>query len=311
MTTVLTWIIGAGGLLGQALARQAHALAPSPVIPWNDHGQALEALRHHARDFETRAGHEPWRIIWAAGAATTATPRDDAWREYNALEAFLVSLRGALPQGKGSFFLASSAGGVYAGSESPPFSDTSSTHPLSAYGELKLAQELLAREILNGLVPTTIGRISNLYGPGQNLFKLQGLISRLALTAITKDPISIFVPLNTLRDYIYVDDAARVALSWIEKSERDHEPVARSVIIGSGEPTSVAALIHLTESVARTKIPLALGTHHISQGQAYDLRLIPTPIGDQPQRKMTPLPAGMKNVYLDVLTRFQSGLLVR
>ena len=47
-----------------------------------------------------------------------------------------------------------------------------------------------------------VGRIANLYGPGQNLAKPQGLVSQLCLANLTGQPLSIYVSLDTLRDYL-------------------------------------------------------------------------------------------------------------
>ena len=80
-----------------------------------------------------------------------------------------------------------------------------------------------------------IGRFSNLYGPGQNLGKLQGLISRLALSAVTRQPINIFVPLDTIRDYVYVDDAAQ---PQPQPSRRQRRPSRRRHTGPSRRPSS-------------------------------------------------------------------------
>ena len=53
--------------------------------------------------------------------------------------------------------------------------------------------------------------------------------------------------------------------------------------------------------VARRRVPVAYGTHPSSSGQSRDLRLVPT----VPPTHVTPLPAGMKAVYLDILERMQ------
>ncbi len=76
-------------------------------------------------------------------------------------------------------FLTSSAGGVYAGSEAPPFGEHTPPAPISPYGRLKLRQEELTVRVLGGRVPVVIGRFSNLYGNLRNPGKGQGLIQQL------------------------------------------------------------------------------------------------------------------------------------
>lgn len=297
---MITWIIGQGGLLGRAVARRSDPLYKPGPIPWREPRKARETLHHQARGFEEAAQGGPWRVIWAAGSATTSTPRDEALGELGPLEGFLTGLRSALPSGQGCFFLTSSAGGVYAGASSPPFTTLTAPAPLSPYGELKLAQEALAVETLATVVPVVLGRVSNLYGPGQNLDKLQGLISHLARAAVTRQPVNIFVPLETTRDYITADDAAS---SILQIMERRREPGASVEVIATGRGTTIGQLIRTMNEIAKRKIPVALGTHPSATSQAPDLRLMPS----LAPREVTPLPVGMKAVYDDILARAQQA----
>lgn len=219
--------------------------------------------------------------------------------ELRPLEGLLAGLRSALPSGPGSFFLTSSAGGVYAGSHGPPFTTETRPVPLSPYGELKLAQEELSIQLLRGLVPITIGRISNLYGPGQNLWKLQGLISRLALSAIRQEPVNIFVPLDTIRDYLYTDDAARVILRLTDLPQSRRDVSTQVLAVGRG--TTIGQLIRTMNEVAKRRVPVALGTHPSANAQAHDLRLMPSVNLEH----VTTLPAGIKAVHDDILSRSQ------
>jgi UDP-glucose 4-epimerase len=57
-------------------------------------------------------------------------------------------------------------------------------------------------------VSCLIGRISTLYGPGQDLQKPQGIISHLSRCLIYRRPVNIYVSLDTRRDYLFVDDCA-------------------------------------------------------------------------------------------------------
>lgn len=298
---MITWILGSGGLLGSALARlTTHHYSPGPV-PWADPAEAAATLRSQARDFEAATEGAPWRVIWAAGAATTSTPRDQALSELVPLQGLLSGLRSALPSGPGTFFLTSSAGGVYAGSSNPPFTTSTTPFPLSAYGELKLEQESLVAEALTGLTPAVIGRISNLYGPGQNLTKLQGLISRLALSAIHQEPVNIFVPLDTIRDYLYSDDAARTILRLTAQPPKGTDVTTE--ILATGRATTIGQLIRTMNEISKRRVPVALGSDASAQAQALDLRVEPSLELD----RVTTLPAGMKAVHDDILARVQGA----
>ena len=297
---MITWIIGRG-LLGSAVSRRAGHQFDAGPIPWTDPARAQRVLHERAREFPGATSGEAWRVVWSAGAATTSTDEEATARELELLGALVHGLRSALPSGPGVFFLTSSAGGVYAGATHPPFDASTPPAPISAYGRLKVAQEELVTEVLSPVCPVVIGRLSNLYGPGQDLGKLQGLISRLALSAVTRQPTNVFVPLDTIRDYIYVDDAAAVIDAHLTRVIDGEVSSDGPEIIGSGDGTTVGQLIGTMNQIAKRKVPVALGTHASSAAQAPDLRLRPTLTSPHP----TALPVGVKRVYLDILERVQ------
>ena len=298
---MITWVVGGNGLLGSAIRQHSGDSFSSATIPWPTPEAAAATLSDEVTRFRAESAGEPWAIVWAAGAATVSTPRDRAFAELESLRALLTAVRQTPPAGPGMVFLTSSAGGVYAGSANPPFDATTPPVPVSAYGELKLAQEQLAAALLAGSCPVAIGRVSNLYGAGQNLDKLQGLISHLALAAATSHPVNIFVSLDTIRDYVYVDDAARAVRSIVDAHVGRDAGLVTTSVIASGEPTTVGQLIRTVRQVTKRRIPVASGYHSSAASQVADLRLTPS----DPSIARTPLPAGVRAVYLDILSRLQ------
>ena len=139
---MITWVIGSGGLLGSAVARRTKDRFDAGTVQWGDEQAAADRLRAAARKFCEIAGDDEWGLVWAAGAATTSTRAEQTGAEMRIFEGLLEGIRSALPNGRGSVFITSSAGGVYAGSQNPPFDEYTATSPLSAYGELKVQQEL-------------------------------------------------------------------------------------------------------------------------------------------------------------------------
>lgn len=300
-----TWVIGGGGLFGSALVRHSNTPFNAQPIPWEDNAAAVQALIENLQAFTSTATNR-WCIAWAAGRATTSSTPEGAERERVVFRAFTQRLAEHPPPGRGVFLLTSSAGGLYAGSNHPPFDRSSIPHPISDYGFLKQSQEEIAYEVLAPSMSVVIARVSNLYGPGQDLAKLQGLISRLALAAITKKAVTIFVPLDTLRDYIDVDDAAGRALHWVDRAH-ESQPSSQVRVIASGESVTVARVIALMQDVARVRIPIAYGLMESAGGQAHDLRLTPDTDPAIAHLALTPLPVGMKQVYLDLLARHSSA----
>lgn len=309
------WIIGAGGLFGSSLVkvggRLGHTIVTSTDVPWNDSSLALAHLSSDAERFLSHVQREgqSWAIVWAAGSVTTASSEIEAQRELDLYRAFVQQLKVLIdsysppPAGNaGVFCPISSAGAMYAGSAHPPFEASSPAVPVGTYGHLKQDQERIASGELSEECGVLLARVANLYGPGQNLTKLQGLISRLALATITREPISMFVPLDTLRDFIYVDDAAAALFHWLD------QPQARTTtirVIASGNPVSLGYLISLMQDITHTRIPVAYGMHPSAHAQARDIRLSPDSDPYLEGTSRTHLPEGMKDVFLDILKRHQ------
>ena len=203
-----------------------------------------------------------------------------------------------LPEGAGALFMASSAGAVYAGSPDPPFGITSPVAANGPYGELKLAQEAAARNILSGRVPVFAGRIANLYGPRASLAKSQGLVFHLCRAAAHRQPLNLFVPMETARDYVYSDDAAEAIVDRTEAAVRQTEVGMHVDVIASGTAISVASVIATVERVTHRRVPVALGTHASAGRQVADLRMVPSlpAVG-------TPFPTGVRRVYDSVISR--------
>jgi UDP-glucose 4-epimerase len=306
---VILWVIGAGGLFGSAVVRAAQArgwtLFEGSAIPWSCPDSTLGVITGDAQRFacELRPGQR-WAIVWAAGRATTASTQEEADTELSVFAQCISVIQNQLGSHTGgTFLLASSAGGIYAGSANPPFDSRTPPHPTGVYGHLKRRQEIEAEQILADKVNVVIARIANLYGPGQDLSKLQGLISRLALTAITKQTLTMFVPLDTIRDYIHVDDAAHVALHWLNNSTA----ACQVRVIATGNSSCLGYIISQMKDITRTQVPVAYGMHPSAAVQAHDLRLIPDHIDQSASTPATPLPAGLKEVFDDVLYRHQEA----
>ncbi|RFA15245.1 hypothetical protein B7R21_04250 [Subtercola boreus] len=319
--TLTTWIVGSGGLLGRALTAAAGARAdwqivPSPPLDWSDRQGVSETSAALLDSWfgalaDDRGNTDGWCLIWAAGAGVIGTSREQFGAELAQFDAVLdlVSSAAAVHgvASRGSVFLASSAGGLYGGSATPPYTEQTLPVPLSPYGETKLAMER-SLDAFHERTGTAVlkGRIANLYGPGQKLSKMQGLISVLAKAQFSPTPASIFVPLDTVRDYIYVDDCAELILDALERLVSLGEPNITK-ILASGEAVTVGALIGHFQSLTRRKPHIMLGSSPTVSMQALDLRLRSVVWSDLDERELTPLPAGIHATMLDILGSIQRG----
>ncbi len=301
------WVIGAGGMLGSAFTRllkQADARSfVATAVPWSDQHEARSVLVADVQRFVDETVNEDWAIIWAAGSSVVASSAGDTASELSLLTALVDAIADTHPPSPGAFFLSSSAGGVYAGSADPPFDYATPARPISPYGELKLSQEHQTAAVLDGRVPVVIGRFSNLYGPQHNEAKGQGLIPLLCLATVRRTPLNLYVSMDTVRDYVYVDDAAAMAWDAVCMAVSDADKRTRIEVIASGQPTTVAQVVATVQNVAHRRVPLALGTHASSQHQVVDLRLVPSVDLLSRQAAMTTLPSGIKLLFDSMVGR--------
>jgi UDP-glucose 4-epimerase len=298
---VTTLVVGRG-LLGGHVEAQLRASGDdvhTVVVPWRDHDAALRALLQAST---TAARHDDdWQLAWCAGAGVVATPAEDLAAEVRLFGAFVAGL--ATPPG--SMFLASSAGGLYAGSpHQAPFDEDSAVAALSPYGGAKLEMEELARRLTRRGTRLLVGRIANLYGPGQDLSKPQGLISQLCLAHETRRTLTLYVSLDTLRDYVFVDDAASMIVAGLDLVRAEPGGTTVTKLVASGRSISIAMVVSEANRVLRRHPRLS--TRRSPGDQVRDLRLrsVVWPHLDAIAR--TPLGAGLRATADDVAARTRS-----
>jgi UDP-glucose 4-epimerase len=257
MSHTLTWVVGRGGLLGSHLVPALEAAIegavswdnPAGKFSWNDPSALTEQIENAVAGFARAvgSGNRRWMVLWAAGAGVVGSSTATLAGEALAWEALLESLsrHRALLGEAGLVFYASSAGGVYGRTSGTALTEASPCHPVSDYGRHKLKQEQRFREwaLRHPGVASVIGRISNIYGPGQNLSKPQGIISHLSRCLIYQHPAHIYVPLDTIRDYIYVDDCARQIVECCRQVFLSNCRCQLLKLIASEQPTSLARIV--------------------------------------------------------------------
>lgn len=293
------WIIGRG-LLGSAIAAQlGDAAAYRATIDWTTPEAAIRTLTSAVRAYAENVDDREWEIYWSAGRGITSTPRTVMESEAEVFDGFLdavVDVFGERARA-GRLFLASSVGGAYAGSTLPPFSESTPAVAQSAYGEVKLRMErALTATVARAGMRGFIARVTNLYGPGQDLGKGQGLISVLVESYVTGRPSSIFVSLDTLRDYIYVDDCARVVEAAMTRVASEPSGTTVTKIVGSMNALSIGALIGEISRLRRKPVPIILGQGN-AVGQAWDLRVRSEVWPDLDGLVSTTLPEGLGAIY--------------
>lgn len=271
------WVVGRG-LLGRAVIAAAPEAPFTAEVRWHDPQDAVTDLVAGLDTFASMTGGDAWEVHWCAGRGVTSSTHDVLDVEVDVFGQFLraVTAHPGLDLDRGGFFLASSVGGIYAGCIDPPFTESTVPRPTSAYGEAKLAMEELVRDASqeSGL-RSFVGRITNLYGPAQDLTKGQGLLSTIVASHLTGRPATIYVSLDTLRDYLYADDCGHLVLAGLQLLAR--EPAGTSVIkiLGSMTPWSIGAILGEASRMHRLSAPIvaAQGSVGGARGQAHDLRV--------------------------------------
>jgi UDP-glucose 4-epimerase len=301
MTAATRWVIGRG-LLGRAIERVQRGTVLVHPIAWDDAHASDSAIREGLATLAAVDG--PLEIYWTAGRGVTSTPADQLDVEVAVFEAALraIAEQPASMRSRLGFFLASSVGGAYAGASRPPFTEATVPAPLSAYGDAKLRMETaLEAATTTGGWRSFTARITNIYGAGQNLSKAQGLISALVRGHLSGQPISVYVPLDTLRDYIYEDDCAAVIDAGMVRTHLLPAGTTTTKIVGSMRAVSIGALMSELTRLRRRRGSIVLGGGD-ARGQALDLRVRSTVWTDLDGLVRTSLPEGLSRVYQAQLT---------
>jgi UDP-glucose 4-epimerase len=327
----LFWILGRGGLLGSALPKAIAALVPGgrcwtgPIrqLSWGDHAALRQQLGETACTFsrDVREARAHWAVLWVAGAGVIGTSEQELAAETSALQMLLMLLDEHLltpsSDTTGLVFLASSAGGIYGNCADAFITEASTPQPISPYGRNKQRQEALFNTWADKRprVRCRIGRLSNLYGPGQNLAKRQGLISHVSRSLIWGYPIHIYVPLDTIRDYLFVDDCAAQIAACITEWGRpgtptEIAPFPRVKIFATEQPTTVAQIVRAFLDLPARRhpkiicAPSALG---LQQPRRLQFRSIEPPL--HADRRRTPLHVGVHKLHEYQLALYRQGCL--
>lgn len=314
--TAPTWVLGARGLLGSHVVDAARRRASSVLtvqVPWRDRQATQAALADGVRRLEEAAGGGDWQLAWCAGAGVVASTSQAMQEERSAFDSLLeeIAARPAFAAA-GALFVASSAGGVYAGSAGrPPFSEASATGALVPYGRTKLDMEHDVRRFSDRTgAAVLIGRIANLYGPGQNLGKAQGLVSQLSRAHLTGQPVSIYVSLDTLRDYVYaadVGDLVAAGLASLRTQVRGCSDRVVVKVVATGSSLTIGHLIGESRRHHRARARVVVKAPREGSGQIRDLRLRSEVWPQLDAHLRTPMLVGMARTAADVAAQLRAG----
>lgn len=257
----LVWVIGSGGMLGKALIHELNQTEdalfnPANKFNWADPSETCRQIKQVANQFSREAGKHAWTIYWTAGTGTMHSNEEELQTETNLIDTLITSLldNENLNLHIGKFIFASSAGAIYAGAPEGVTTESTEPAPINAYGRTKLLQESALKRLNQdgkGAIVVTC-RISTLYGFKSKDGKQQGLIAEMVRRSLTNQVIHIYVPLETMRDYITPKDAAIQMIDTAKNSENTSD--LKIKIIASGVSTSVAEIIAILKRISKRNL---------------------------------------------------------
>ena len=292
---MISWVIGSGGLLGAALCRALPRNGDELFLPderfcWGDEDVLAAQLSATVGKFASKVrAADQWQIYWAAGVGTMSSSAQALMPEARALTQVLQTLEShpRIMAKPGSIAFASSAGAIYAESADEIITEHSQPTPTTAYARAKLLQEDLLSSFVkrNGCASALIARISTLYGPGQATGKKQGLLTHMARCILRNQPIQIYVPFDTIRDYITADDAADAMVSALAGIGAPQQTVIR--IVASERPTTIAEIVSIFKRIARRGPRIVTSANRLSG--LYTRRVQFRSMATQPSTSLRPM----------------------
>lgn len=196
-------------------------------------------------------------ILWSAGKAGFSSSGEETAAELSSYRAVLQMaerLGSSFPGSKVTFSLASSAGGLFEGQRA--VDPASEPAPLRPYGQLKLDQERMLQDCRAPLCKR-IYRLSSVYGYVSAKHR-RGLIPTLILNGIRHQVSAITGRMDTLRDFVWVEDVAAMMASDLLDERR--QPAESISVLASAKPSSLYEIQGLIEAVLGHRLYVTFST---------------------------------------------------
>ncbi len=185
-------------------------------------------------------------IIHSIGSAN---PLEDNLNPTNILNDSLfytVEILENLINTKVHFIYISSGGAIY-GNNSSNISENSTLSPINLYGHnKKIFESYIEYYSRNYDLKCSIIRPGNVYGPGQNFKKSQGIIAHSIYKSLNNQKIKVWGDGSFVRDYIFIDDLSYFLIALINSSKNGIYNV------GTGQGQSVIEILSIIESEVKT-----------------------------------------------------------
>lgn len=150
--------------------------------------------------------------------------------------------------------------------ENLPVNENHPDHPLTIYDLHKLmAEQYIRWYIEQGLARGIILRLSNVYGPGPRSSRPdRGILNQMIRRALAGEALTVYGEGNQVRDYLFVEDAARAFLAAALHSEVLN---GQHFVIGSGQGHTIANAITLIADRTKAKTGILVPVQHVDPPQ--------------------------------------------
>jgi UDP-glucose 4-epimerase len=242
------------GFIGSNIVEELAGLSSPPRVLTRSHPPAAVAKLLRTGDLLLGDAREPElveralegveHVVFSAGgllpAASEEDPELSAELALGPVQSVLEALRS---RPEISLVYLSSGGTVYGEPKEVPVSEDAPTEPLGEYGRLHVACEeaVLAHGRQHG-ARVRILRCSSVYGRHQHPDRGQGALVTFLNHIETRRPVELFGGGESIRDYVYAGDVAKVVGRLLETA--GGEPVLN---VGSGRETSLIELLRMAE----------------------------------------------------------------
>jgi len=295
------------GLIGSAVVRaiMQEGMPSAITLPfsWKDPDRREDDLTSMRETMlRTMAGSvRHVEVVWTAGPAGFGAGWAEVEEELAAFERVVricLLLRDTFPTARHRFHMMSSAGGIFEGQRF--VGKQALPTPCRPYGHLKLEQEQRAKRLPASIVPF-IYRASSVYGLG--LFGGRaGLIVTLIKSAKQYSPSHIVGRLDTIRDYVLVNDIGKFVAQCMNKAAKQPE----RFLLASGRATAVSEVLGIVSKVIGRPLYLKIDAAP-SNASHFSYRKSALPDDWFP----TDLETGIKQVARQLASSIESGGLMR
>ena len=242
---------------------------------------------------------EKWKpkiIFHLAAQSGGESAYDDPKKDYlsNGYGTYLLSIMAKKINVK--HFIYTSSVAVYGSNPKKKITEKTNIDPDSIYGISKYIGEMFISQVLQQTkIKTTIFRVFNTYGPGENLnFMKKGMVSIYSSFVWKKKPIIVKGSLKRFRNLNYIEDTVNILINSLKNKNLKKNEI---INLTSGKIFTVKKLIKeilLTKNYKKYKIVIAKGTPGDSFGWNASSRYIEKKFNNY---KFTDLKIGLKKYF--------------